>query len=470
MTELANPSSRLGRPVVTRRTVLGTTAGAAAVLAARPALAVLEIDINQGNLEPTPIAVTDLFAEDTSAAPLGRDISSVVSDDLDRSKLFRPIAREAFIQQPSAMQMRPRFIDWRTINAQALVTGRVLVEDDGRIRVEFRLWDVFAEQQMAGLAFTSTPETWRRVAHLIADQVYERLTGEKGYFDTRIVYVSETGPAEKRIKRLAIMDQDGFNHRFLTDGSYVALTPRFSPTAQEITYLALINNRWRVYIYNIDTGQQEVLGDVDGDSARRTSLNIAPRFSPDGRKVIMSMSKSGNHDIYTMDLQTRKLEQLTFGAAINTSPSFSPDGTRITFNSDKSGYQQLYVMNADGSNSQRISGFNPMKRGSTYATPVWSPRGDFIAFTRMSNGVFSIGVMHPDGSKERDLTDGTFFVEGPTWAPNGRVLMYQAQERTTALGGGEFQLWTVDLVGNHHQPVDTPFMGSDPAWSPPLSP
>ena len=207
MTELANPSSRSGRPVVTRRTVLGTTAGAAAVLAARPALAVLEIDINQGNLEPTPIAVTDLFAEDTSTAPLGADISSVVSDDRDRSKLFRPIAREAFIQQPSAMQMRPRFIDWRTINAQALVTGRVLVEDDGRIRVEFRLWDVFAEQQMAGLAFTSTPETWRRVAHLIADQVYERLTGEKGYFDTRIVYVSETGPAEKRIKRLAIMDQ-----------------------------------------------------------------------------------------------------------------------------------------------------------------------------------------------------------------------------------------------------------------------
>ena len=450
------PPSLPQTPQVARRTVLGTVAGAAVMAAVRPAWAVLEIDITRGNIDPLPIAVTNLFAEVEAATQIGADISRIVSADLERSGLFRPIPKEAFIQEPADMQMRPRFVDWRTINAQALVTGRTVLEGDGRMRVEFRLWDVFAEQQMTGLAFTSTPENWRRVGHLIADQIYERLTGEAGYFDTRIVYVSESGSPTKRVKRLAIMDQDGASHRFLTDGSYLVLTPRFSPTAQEITYLAYINNRPRVYIYNIDTGQQEILGDFP-------SMTYAPRFSPDGRKVVMALAQAGNSDIYTMDLQTRGVERLTESAAIDTSPSFSPDGTQLTFNSDRGGSQQIYVMDADGSNIHRIS-FG----SGRYATPVWSPRGDLIAFTKIDAGTFYIGVMRPDGTGERLLTE-SYLVEGPTWAPNGRVLMYFRQEESTANGGGEVSLWSIDLTGFNERRVETPLMGSDPAWSPPLN-
>ena len=445
-----------------RRAVLGGMAGAAGLLAARPALAVLQIDITRGNVDPLPIAVTDLFGMEASSTQIGADISRVVGEDLERSGLFRLVPREAFIsmapeafiRRPEDMQTRPRFADWRIINAEALLSGLATVDTDGRLRVEFRLWDVFAEQEMKGLVFTSAPENWRRVAHLIADTVYERLTGEVGYFDTRIVYVSETGAATARVKRLAIMDQDGANHRFLTDGSYLVLTPRFSPTAQEITYLAYVNDRPRVYIFNIDTGQQEILGDFPG-------MTYSPRFSPDGRKVVMSLAQAGNSDVYTMDLQTREVRRLTTSGAIDTSPSYSPDGARITFNSDRGGSQQLYVMDADGANVRRIS-FGEGR----YATPVWSPRGDLIAFTRIDGGTFYIGVMRPDGSGERLLTE-SYLVEGPTWAPNGRVLMYFRQEPMSSTGGGEVSLWSIDLTGFNERRVTTPLMGSDPAWSPP---
>lgn len=442
-----------------RRAVLSGAAGTAVVLAARPALGLLQIDITRGNVEPLPIAVTDLYSTHPSGVQIGKDVAGVVAADLERSGLFRPLPGSVFLQEPEEMagQRRPRFADWRAVNAQALVGGQVLLESDGRMRVEFRLWDVFAEQQMTGLAFTSVPDNWRRVGHLVADQIYERLTGEMGYFDTRIVYVSESGPATNRVKRLAIMDQDGANHRFLTDGSYLVLTPRFSPTAQEITYLAYINNRPRVYIYNVDTGQQEALGDFPG-------MTYAPRFSPDGRRVVMSLAQSGNSDVHTMDLQTREVRRLTSSAAIDTSPSYSPDARNITFNSDRGGSQQIYVMDADGGDARRIS----FGQGR-YATPVWSPRGDLIAFTKIDQSVFYIGVMRPDGSGERLLTD-SFLVEGPTWAPNGRVLMYFRQEPSTAAAGGGVSLWSIDLTGYNERRVATPLMGSDPAWSPPLSP
>ena len=446
-------------PAASRRAVLGGAASVAALLAARPALAVLRIDITRGNVDPLPIAVTDLFAPAPPGAQIGADIAGVVAADLERSGLFRPLPNRIFLQPPEqiAGPQRPRFVDWRTINAQALVGGQVFIEADGRMRVEFRLWDVVAEEQMIGLRFTSAPDNWRRVAHLIADNIYERLTGEAGYFDTRIVYIAESGPATDRTKRLAIMDQDGANHRFLTDGSYLVLTPRFSPTAQEITYLAYVNNRPRVYIYNVDTGQQEILGDFPG-------MTYAPRFSPDGRLVVMSLAQAGNSDIYTMDLQTREVRRLTSSAAIDTSPSYSPDGRFVTFNSDRGGSPQLYVMDASGGDVRRIS-FSDGR----YATPVWSPRGDLIAFTKIDRGTFFIGVMRPDGTGERLLTD-SFLVEGPTWAPNGRVLMYFRQEPSTVDGGGAVSLWSIDLTGHNERRVVTPQMGSDPAWSPPLSP
>ena len=418
--------------------------------AARPALAQLEIDITRGVVEPLPIAVTEFAGTSSNDQRVGGEIADVISQNLQRSGLFRPINADAFIQTTESLQVGPRYADWRLIDAQALVGGAIETLPDGRLRVEFRLWDVFGEREIAGLAYTTVPENWRRVGHIVSDAIYKRITGEDGYFDTRIVYVSEEGEATRRVKRLAIMDQDGFNHRYLTDRNTLVLTPRFSPTAQEITYLAYVNDQPRVYLLNIDTGRIEVLGSFPG-------MTFAPRFSPDGNRVVMSQALSGNTDIYTMDLRTRQVDRLTTNPGIDTAPSFSPDGRRLVFESDRGGSQQIYVMNVDGGTAQRIS-FGEGR----YASPVWSPRGDLIAFTKIHRGRFFIGVMRPDGSGERLLTEA-FHVEGPTWAPNGRVLMYFKEQ--TRNGQRRAQLFTIDLTGQNEQIVRTPVDGSDPAWS-----
>jgi TolB protein len=422
---------------------LALLAAAGLALAALDARAELRIDITRGNVQPLPIAVSDFHGD-----PVGVEITDVIAADLERSGLFAPIDKAAFIQTPESLQAVPRFGDWRVINAQALVTGAVQRLGDGRLRVEFRLWDVLAENQMAGLALTAPADSWRRIAHRVADAIYSRLTGEDGYFDSRLVYVAESGPATNRVKRLAIMDQDGFGHKYLTNGKNLVLTPRFSPSTQEITYLSYVANKPRVHLLNLQTGQQEVLGDFPG-------MTFAPRFSPDGNRVIMSLAASGNTEIYVMDLRTRRINRLTNNPAIDTSPSYSPDATRVAFNSDRGGSQQIYVMNADGGNVQRIS-----HGDGRYGTPVWSPRGDLVAFTRMSGGTFYIGVMRPDGSGERMLADG-FLVEGPTWAPNGRVLSFFRQQR-----GGATKLYTIDLTGYNEREMPTPMDASDPAWSP----
>ena len=408
--------------------------------------AALKIDITQGNVEPLPIAILDFVSEDG----VGGDLAQVVMADLERSGLFRPIAREAFIETELDVNVRPKFKEWRIVNALALVSGRSVMQNDGRLRVEFRLWDVVAQQQMTGLQFFTTPANWRRISHLIADAIYERLTGETGYFVTRIVYVSESGPKNRRVKKLAIMDQDGFAQSELTNGQSLALTPRFSPTAQEITYLSFYRNRPRVYLLNIESGQQEVVGDFPG-------MTFAPRFSPDGQKIIMSLERNGNSNIYTMDLRTRETRRLTSSLAIDTAPCYAPDGSQIVFESDRMGTQQLYVMEADGTNVRRIS-----YGQGRYGTPVWSPRGDLIAFTKTYKGRFLIGVMKTDGSGERILTEG-FHNEGPAWSPNGRVLAFFREKKGAEEGPG---LWTVDVTGYNERPLSTPSWASDPAWSP----
>lgn len=422
-------------------------------ISSHAAQADLVIDITRGVAQPMPIAVPDLFGGADKDAQVGRDIARVVSADLERSGLFAPIDPRAFIQTSTAMQAGIRFSDWTQIKAQALVGGRVEFQPDGRMRVEFRLYDVYSEAQMAGEAYTTSSAGWRRIAHMIADQIYKRITGEEGYFDTQIVYIAEDGARDKRRKRLAIMDQDGENHRFLTDGSDLVLTPRFSPTARELTYMSYYKSTPRVYVYQIDTGRRELLGDFPG-------MTFAPRFSPDGNKVALSLATNGVTNIYEMNLLTRQKRRLTDSPFIDTSPSYSPDGTKITFNSDRGGAQQIYVMNSDGSGVARIS-FGEGR----YATPVWSPRGDLIAFTKMKGGEFFIGVMHPDGSGERLLTKG-WLVEGPTWAPNGRVLSYWRETPSDSKGKGTSHLYTIDLTGNNERQVITPVDGSDPAWSP----
>jgi len=421
---------------------------------AKPAHAELQIDITRGNVEPIPVAIPLFMGTTPRAGDIGENIANVIQADLERSGLFRGLDRNAFIQRTLDINTQPRFPDWQVINAQALVQGRTLIEADGRLRVEFRLWDIFAMQSLKAQTFATETSNWRRIAHLISDAIYERLTGESGYFDTRIVYVAETGPQTRRIKRLAIMDQDGANNHFLTNGADLVLTPRFSPSNQTITYMSYYNNTPRVYLYDLESGRRDRLGDFPG-------MTFAPRFSPDGNTVIMSMARNGRTDIYSMDLRTKRQKRLTRSSAIDTSPSYSPDGSQITFNSDRGGNQQIYVMDSSGRNVRRIS-----HGKGRYATPVWSPRGDFIAFTKMQGGKFYIGVMRPDGTGERLLADG-YLVEAPTWAPNGRVLMYFRQTRSRSDGsGGSSYIYSVDLTGYNEQRITTPVQASDPAWSP----
>ncbi len=414
----------------------------------------LRIDITQGTIKPMPIAITDLVGVTDQEKRIGANIATVIAADLERSGLFRSINKKSFIQNLTIDQAIPRFGDWRIINSQALVHGKSRILSDGRLRIEFRLWDVFAEKQMVGLAYSTKPDAWRRVAHIIADAIYKRITGEKGYFDTRIVYIAERGLPTNRIKRLAIMDQDGANHKFLTTGDNLVLTPRFSPNQQEIAYLSYYKKLPRVYIWNIDTGRQRILGDFPG-------MTFAPRFSPDGKNVIMSMARGGNSDIYTLGLVSRKLSKLTKHSGIDTSPDYSPTGKQIVFNSDRGGSKQLYIMNSNGKRVRRIS----YGRGQ-YSTPVWSPRGDLIAFTKSLRGQFSIGVMRIDGTGERSLAKG-FLVEAPTWSPNGRVIMYFSQSKSSPDGkGGRSRLFSVDLTGTNTREILTPIDASDPAWSP----
>ncbi len=419
------------------------------LLTAPPAHAALRIDITKGHVEPMPIALPNLAGN-----PIGAEIIQVVAADLERSGLFRPISQDAYIEQITAQTVTPRFADWRQISAAALVTGTVTPTGGGKVKVSFRLWDVYGEQQMTGKEYNTFENNWRRIAHIMADAIYERLTGESGYFDSRIVYVAESGPELKRVKRLAIMDQDGENHKFLTDGRFLVLTPRFSPNSQEILYMSYAGRQPRVYLRDLQTGREESLGTFEG-------MSFAPRFSNDGSSIVMSIAQGGSTHIYKMDLRNRNLIKLTSGSGIiDTSPSYSPDGSRITFNSDRGGSQQLYVMNADGSGIQRIS-FGDGR----YGTPVWSPRGDLIAFTKMSGGRFYIGVMRPDGSGERLLTE-SYLDEGPSWSPNGRVIVFHRQFPGGRGRSGATKLYTVDVTGYNLREVLTPMDASDPAWSP----
>ncbi len=421
------------------------------LLIAGPAHAATEIDITGGRITPLPIAISPFLAG-SGAEEAGGTITEVITNNLGRSGYFAPLPPSSFIEQISSFEREPRFADWRQIQSKALVTGRVFM-DGAKVRAEFRLWDVNTQQQLAAQQFTASSKNMRRIGHLISDVIYQQMTGIEGYFDTRVVFVDETGPKDQRIKRLAIMDQDGFNPRALTDGKELVITPRFSPNAQEITYMSFGNATPRVYLLNIDTKQREIVGEFP-------NMSFSPRFSPDGQKVIMSLQDGGNSNINELDLRSRSLRPLTNIPAINTAPSYSPDGAQVVFESDRGGTQQIYVMGADGSGQNRIS----FGQGR-YSTPVWSPDGQYIAFTKQAGGRFAIGVMKPDGSGERILTEG-FHNEGPTWAPNGRVLMFF---RDSPGSSGGPQLWSVDVTGYNEQQVPTPQFASDPAWSPRLN-
>ncbi|WP_065752276.1 Tol-Pal system beta propeller repeat protein TolB [Bradyrhizobium paxllaeri] len=435
------------RQIIAGMAALGAVAGGNAF-----AQAPKRIVIPEGEFTPQPIAIPNFVAGTPGDAEVGVGVAQVITNNLKRSGLFAPIDPAAFIERISNPDNPPTFQSWKQINATYLVTGRMTRQPDGRLKAEFRLWDVNTNQQLAGQQYFTSPEYWRRIAHIISDQIYERATGEKGYFDSRVVFVDETGSKERRVKRLALMDQDGANVRYLTKGSDLVLTPRFSPSTQEITYMEFGQGDPRVYLFNVETGQREIVGNFPG-------MSFSPRFSPDGQRIIMSLQQGGNSNLFVMDLRSKSTTRLTDTPAIDTSPSYSPDGSRICFESDRGGKPQIYVMPANGGGAQRIS----FGEGS-YSTPVWSPRGDYIAFTKQGGGAFAIGIMKTDGSGERILTSG-FHNEGPTFAPNGRVVMFFRDPG----GSGGPSLYTVDISGRNELRVPTPGFASDPAWSPLLS-
>ncbi|MAK61703.1 MAG: Tol-Pal system beta propeller repeat protein TolB [Ponticaulis sp.] len=443
-------------------TVLITSLGAGVQMAS----AQITGTIDQGAGRQFRVALPVFYADTPEAQALAEQIVEIMSNDLESTGLMEMLPEESFIQKDLSVLAQPRFADWRLIRAEALGIGEVEIMPDGKMRVAFRLWDPAIEQErflsgQRGRQYVTTAENIRRVAHVLADDIYTSLTGDAGYFDTRIVFIAETGPKTARRKRLAIMDQDGANAEHLTDGQYTVLTPRFSPTQQTITYMTYEQGRPQVYLFDIETGRSESLGRFGG-------MTYAPRFSPDGRSVILAQAINGNSEIYIMDLVSRQMTPLTDHPAIDTSPSMSPDGSKIVFNSDRAGSPQLYVMNKDGSpmscptggrdTACRISFGN-----GRYSTPVWSPRGDLIAFTKQANGRFYIGVIEPNGQGERLLTEA-YLDEGPAWSPNGRVIIFFREARP---GAGP-KLYTVDLTGQNLRQVQTPSDASDPAWSPPL--
>jgi len=411
----------------------------------------LRIEITEGVIEPLPFAVSGFLPSSGSAAGYAEQIGQVVANDLAGTGLFRQIPPTAFISQITDFSAPVKFADWKAINAQALITGTVAVSG-GKLTVSFRLYDVFSGAELGnGLQLTGAAEGWRRMAHKVADAVYSRITGEGGYFDTRVVFVSESGPKNNRRKRLAIMDYDGANVLYLTDSASLVLAPRFSPDGDRVIYTSYETGLPRIYLLDIDRLRRRALPAQDG------TMSFAPRFAPDGKSVVYSLSQGGNTDLYVMNLGAGKSRRLTSAPSIETAPSYSPDGSQIVFESDRSGTQQLYVMSASGGEAKRIS----FGKGR-YGTPVWSPRGDLIAFTKQNKGRFHIGVMRTDGSEERLLT-ASFLDEGPAWAPNGRVIMFA---RETQGANGRYSLYSVDITGRNLRLVRTPDGASDPYWSP----
>ncbi len=439
------------------RLLLMTLALALAGLPVAPAAAQdgsgpLRIEITEGVIEPLPFAIPQFVAENAGAEAMAAQITRVVAADLTGTGLFREIRPDAYISTVTSFQSPVQYSDWKAINAQALITGAVQTTGDGKVVVKFRLFDVFSDGQMGdGLQFAASQDSWRRMAHKVADAVYSRITGEGGYFDSRVVFVSQTGPKDARRTRLAIMDYDGANLEYLTDSSAIVLAPRFSPDGKRVLYTSYETGSPRIHLLDVDTVQRRVLEQEVG------AMSVGPAFTPDGSRVIYSLARGGNSDLFELTLGTGQTRALTDAPSIETSPSVSPDGRFIVFESDRSGSQQLYVMPAGGGPATRIS-----SGAGRYGAPVWSPRGDLIAFVKQNKGRFHIGVMRTDGSNERLLT-ASFLDESPTWSPNGRVIMFTRESQGAT---GTPSLYSVDITGRNLRRVPTDGAASDPAWSP----
>ncbi len=415
----------------------------------------LNVSFSQGKLKPSPIALLKFQGDQDIAT----DFYEVMENDLKRCGFFEIVPPETFIEASLPLDHQPQFEDWKLIKTRLLLNGKITLEGNDTLMIQFQLWDIYSQKQMVRGTIKAKKRYWRRLAHIIGDTVYKRITGTEGYFDSRMVYIAENGPQRKRSRRLALMDQDGANHKYLSDEGTSIISPRFSPSEQKIAYMQYEpkSKLGKIYILDLETGRREPIHQLPG-------ITYAPRFSPDGSKLAFSRAENGRSRLYLLDFKTKKLTHLTNDSSIDTSPSFSPDGKKIVFNSDRGQKKQLYVMDLSTLKPQRIS-FG----GDVYATPNWSPDGKWIAFTKIQRGQFYIGVMQPDGTRERLIATG-FMVESPSWAPNNRTLCFYKQEPWDKAGilGGKAKIYSIDISGANQQEVPTPMDATDPSWSPPL--
>ena len=419
-----------------------------------PSLYSLEINVTNGQVEPLPLAVVSFDAENIEDEEYSSKINDVISNNLKNTGLFKILSEKSYLQSKNEVFLQPNFGDWRLIDANFLVTGKLNINNKN-LNINFKLWDVYQEKllinkSISGVSFTE----WRISSHIISNLIYEAITGEKGYFDTKVVYVAETYTNAAKSKQLAIMDYDGNNHKMLTNGDNLVLTPRFSPDGKNVVFLQYKNNKASVYLMNLISEKINILGNYSG-------MSFAPRFSPGGKKIIFSLTERGKSNIFVQELESKKKYQITNNKYINTSPYFSPDGKKIVFSSDRAGKQNIYIKKIDNkfSKSERIT----FGLGN-YATPVWSPRGDYIAFTKSYKKRFFIGLIKENGKGERLISEG-YLADGPTWSPNGRTLAFYkiVKKRNDKYVS---KLFTIDITGNVEKELKTPYEASDPDWGP----
>ena len=405
-----------------------------------------------GPASETSIGIPSFFGGSDQERALGKKVAKIISADLSKTGRYRIIDPGPYVNvNPNEA---PPFEDWRYQKAVGLVHGRVKKTAGGQLRMEFRLWDVEKERQIIGQALSTEPGNWRRVAHKIADSIHKKQTGMGALFDSRVVYVSQSFTASsgsKPVRRLAIMDQDGGGHRYLTDGRFPSFYPAVSPKNTDIAYVGFYPDRLRLFIFNIETGRQEAVPIPPGKPG-------FPRFSPDGRKIAFSLTGAGGTDIHLVDLVTRQARRLTEGPLEDFSPSFSPDGTRIVFSSrQRGGLFHLSVMDANGRGRAEID------RGSgSYSFPSWSPKGDLIAFIKEGDGPNHLGIIRPDGSAERLLAQGVA-MSPPAWAPNGEMLLFAKPDGSPAKAE---KLFTIGIDGHSEHPVPTPAHATQADWTP----
>jgi TolB protein len=394
-----------------------------------------------------PITSPDTGVKGNEMLGIGWQASQLIAADLRQTSELMPLTpdRKDYYSYPEVTA--PTFSKWRSAGAKALVTGFVQSRSDGRLTFGCYVYDVEKGRELGRKGFIiGGGDDWRRAAHKCSGLAYTAITGAPGMFDSRIAYVAESGAPEARVRRVAVMDSDGYNHSYLTAGDTMVLTPRMSPKGGRLAYVGFSGGKPEIRIVDLGSSQQRPL--LNGDS-----ISFAPRYSPDGTRIVFSMMLGPNSDIYVAPATGGIPQRLTTSPGIDTDPSFSPDGTKIVFESDRGGSQQLYVMNSDGSNQRRIS-FG----GGWYASPDWSPDGEWIAFTQRTTAGRRIGIMKPDGTGEKMLTSGPAD-EGPSWAASSRELIFQ---RGAGNGSALFRL---TLDGSEPRQMSIPQGGSDPDWS-----